>query len=291
MSSIAQSSPSGTTDTPKGAAVARIEPNIDVRVASQTETAAVLSMIERLAKDPSVDIDRVERMMTLHREMRAERAREAYNIAMAAVQARLPQVKRDAANKETHSRYARLETIAAAVDPIIAEAGLSLSYGTEPSALPNHYRVVCTVSLGAHERRFELDTPADGAGFKGTANKTAVQAMGSTLSYARRYLKLMIFDIALTNEDNDGNGVRDMVPDHRIEQRPEPRQEPRQQRRADDVLNGQELAHLRAVLDEAGWSEATYLKQIKVERLEDIYANKLNDAVAFAQRQGGSRGR
>ncbi len=34
----------------------------------------------------------------------------------------------------------------------------------------------------------------------------AVQAIGSTYSYAQRYLVKMIFNLVLANEDNDGNG-------------------------------------------------------------------------------------
>ena len=50
-----------------------------------------------------------------------------------------------------------------------------------------------------------FDLALDGVGLKGNPNKTAVQASGSTISYGRRYLKLMVFDVVLTNEDNDGN--------------------------------------------------------------------------------------
>jgi hypothetical protein len=236
--------------------------------AVQSETAAILSMIERLARDPSVDIGRVERMMALHRETKLEKAREDYNIAMAAVQAELPQIKRDARNDHTKSQYARLETISAAVDPIITKHGLSLSYGTEPSDLPNHYRVVCTVARGAHERRFTLDTPADGVGSGGKATKTAVQAMGSALSYARRYLKLMIFDIALTNEDNDGNRMDDDRP-----QRREPERQPEPIRHDRPVITQAQADDLRDLLREKKAPERDFLAWLKLARIDDIPAD------------------
>lgn len=266
-------------ETAKRAEVSVIEqPDVPAAVA-QSETAAILSMIERLARDSTVDIGRVERMMTLHREIRLEKAREDYNRAMAAVQAKLPQIKRDAANKETKSRYARLETIAAAVDPIIAEAGLSLSYGTEPSALPNHYKVVCTVSLGSHERRFELDTPADGTGMRGGPTKTAIQAMGSALTYARRYLKLMIFDISLTNEDNDGNRVEEDRPAQREEtRREEPKAEIVQHSRP--VITERQALDLRDLLREKRASERDFLAWLKLGHIEDIPADVYAECVS-----------
>lgn len=240
--------------------------------AVQSETAAILSMIERLARDPSVDIGRVERMMALHRETKLEKAREDYNIAMAAVQAELPQIKRDAKNDHTRSQYARLETIAAAVDPIITKHGLSLSYGTEDSPLQGHYRVVCTVARGAHERQFHLDTPADGVGSGGKANKTAVQAMGSALSYARRYLKLMIFDIALTNEDNDGNRMEDDRPQRREPERAPDRQ-PEPVKHGRPVITQAQADDLRDLLREKRAPERDFLAWLKLPRIDDIPAD------------------
>lgn len=273
------------SETAKSAAVARIERPEDMLPAVQSETAAVLSMIERLAKDPTVDIDRVERMMVLHREMRMEKAREEFNRAMAGVQTRLPQVKRDATNKHTRSQYARLETIAAAVDPIIAEAGLSLSYGTEKSDLPNHYKVVCTVCLGAFERRYELDTPSDGTGSGGNATKTAVQAMGSALSYARRYLKLMIFDIALTNEDNDGNRVEG---DHHQSDRQSESEvkQPQVKQKDVDRITPDKAQKLRNLLRDIGKTDAAFCQAAGIKDIDRIWAIDFDDCMTFAGQMG-----
>jgi hypothetical protein len=252
--------------------------------AVQSETAAILSMIERLARDPSVDIGRVERMMALHRETKLEKAREDYNVAMAAVQAELPQIKRDAKNDHTRSQYARLETIAAAVDPIITKHGLSLSYGTEDSPLAGHYRVVCTVARGAHERQFHLDTPADGVGSGGKANKTAVQAMGSALSYARRYLKLMIFDIALTNEDNDGNRMDDDRPLRR-----EPERQPEAPKQDRPVITPQQAQELRDAIHDIGETEASFCRHTKIKSVDTILAVDFQAAKDFISKAGRSK--
>ena len=56
-----------------------------------------------------------------------------------------------------------------------------------------------------HTKRYHVDLPIDSTGIKGSVNKTGVHANGSTYSYARRYLTMMIFNVVLTNEDNDGN--------------------------------------------------------------------------------------
>jgi hypothetical protein len=55
-----------------------------------------------------------------------------------------------------------------------------------------------------HSRRYQCDLGIDDKGMKGGSTKTMVQGEGSTMSYGRRYLTLMIFNVALTKEDNDG---------------------------------------------------------------------------------------
>jgi len=55
-----------------------------------------------------------------------------------------------------------------------------------------------------HTRKYWVDLPLDQAGIKGTVNKTPMHATGSTFSYGRRYLVVMIFNISVIGEDDDG---------------------------------------------------------------------------------------
>ena len=49
--------------------------------------------------------------------------------------------------------------------------------------------------------------PADGKGAQGRDVMTRTHATGSAVSYGRRYLLLMIFNIAVGGEDDDGNAA------------------------------------------------------------------------------------
>jgi hypothetical protein len=78
-----------------------------------------------------------------------------------------------------------------------------MSFGTADSAIKGHYRVTCEVThCDGHSKHYHVDMPSETAGFKGTANKTATHAFSSAMSYGRRYLTLLIFNIA--TEDDDG---------------------------------------------------------------------------------------
>jgi hypothetical protein len=185
-------------------AVTRVEPEVP----AISETAAIVQMIERAAMNPAVDIDKMERLLEMQERVMSRRAEAAFNEAMTAAQAEAPQVTRDAENSHTKSLYARLETINAAIVPIITKNGFSLSFGTADSPLPNHYRVVCTCAhRDGHSRIYHADLPADTAGSQGKANKTPIQGFGSTMSYGRRYLTLMIFNVSLKMEDDDGEAA------------------------------------------------------------------------------------
>jgi hypothetical protein len=184
--------------------VQKMEP-VENHPVPTNETAAILQVIERAATNPDVDIDKMERLFSMHERMKQREAERAFADAMAAAQAEMPVVVRNLRNNQTNSRYADIAAIAKAVNPIITKHGFSLSFGTDASRLDDHYCITCTVSHeGGHSKHYQADIPADGTGMKGNANKTATHAFGSTMSYGRRYLTLLIFNIA-TGDDDDGN--------------------------------------------------------------------------------------
>lgn len=171
------------------------------------ETAALISMIERAARDPNVDIGKMERLFEMHERIEARRAEQAFNAAMAAAQAELEPVARGRKNEHTKSKYAELEAIYAMAKPIITKHGFGPTFGPAKADTPNHIKIVCDLAhAGGFSKRYEGEFPLDGAGLKGTSNKTDIQATGSSFTYARRYMTLLIFDIA-TKDDRDGNAT------------------------------------------------------------------------------------
>lgn len=168
-----------------------------------SESAAIFSIIAKLASEQTVDLERMERLIAMRDKEMERLARERYNNALASAQAEMPQVIADAQNSHTHSRYATYEAVSKAMQPVLQKYGFSLSFGEGKSELPDCLKIVCTVSLGAYEKHYEAHIPFDNGGMKGNANKNATQAFGSTITYGRRYLKTMIFDVAVKDQDDD----------------------------------------------------------------------------------------
>jgi len=168
---------------------------------------ALLEVISRAAKDSSVDVEKMERLMAMHERVLAKQAESAFNVAMEEAQREMPIVKNDSQNSQTNSRYAKLKTLARLAVPIFTKHGFSLSFGTADCPTPDCVRVTCKVShhLGHSEHR-QCDVPLDILGAKGNPNKTRTHGFGSSLSYGRRYLTLLIFNIA-TSDDDDGQAA------------------------------------------------------------------------------------
>lgn len=249
------------------ALVEHTEPEI-IEHEPQSESAAVLSIIDRATRDPSVDIDKLERLLEMRERITARESEMAFVAAMKAAQADMPQVVRDAKNTHTRSRYAKLETISEAITPIYTKHGFSLTFGTEDCPKDNHYRVVCDcMHEGGHVKRYHADIPADGVGAKGNQNKTATHAFGSTMSYARRYLKLLVFDIALKDEDDDGNAVDNTL------------------------ITEEQRGDLLAAVEAAQADIVAFCRYFKIDAVPDLPARQFDDAMTMlrAKRSGKAR--
>jgi hypothetical protein len=170
-------------------------------------TLAFLQMIERAARDPSIDIDKLDRLLLMRERENARVAEQAFNIALADAQTEMQPVNTDSDNPQTRSRYASYAALDRAVRPIYAGHGFALSFNTADAPGPEQARIVCDVShVGGHTRRYHIDMPVDGKGAKGGDVMTKTHAMGSGISYGMRYLLRMIFNLAI-DQDDDGNAA------------------------------------------------------------------------------------
>lgn len=212
-----------------------------------TESATIFSIIAKSASDPTIDLERMERLIAMRDKEMERLARERFNNALAAAQAEMPQVVADAQNNHTRSRYATYEAVSKAMQPVLQKYGFSLSFGEGKSELPDCLKIVCTVSLGAYEKHYEAHVPFDNGGMKGNANKNATQAFGSTITYGRRYLKTMIFDVAVKDQDDDAQSVSNNT-----------------------VITDDQFAELNGLLDDNGIDKAKFCAYMGVDAIADI---------------------
>ena len=172
------------------------------------EPEGLALVIERLASNPSVDVDKLERIIALQERILAHESKAAFDAAMSEVQSEMRRVSADASNPQTHSRYASYAALDRELRPIYTKHGFSLSFDTAEGAPAEWVRVVCEVAHRCgFSRPYHVDMPADGKGAKGGDVMTKTHATGSALSYAMRYLLKMIFNVAVGEDDDDGNAA------------------------------------------------------------------------------------
>lgn len=231
---------------------------------AHSEATALISMIERVALNPAVDIDKMKQLLDMQKEAAKERARIAFNVAMKNAQSEMPQVVRRAKNQQTNSRYAKLEAICSAITPIYTGHGFSLTFGTDVSPIAGCYRVLadCSHEEG-HVKPYHADIPIDGTGMKGNANKTPTHAFGSTISYGRRYLTTLIFNVA-TTDDDDGNAAGKALPL--------------------EFITEEQTIELRELFEATGVDQAKFLAHFKIESLSEILVSEFEPAKKSVQK-------
>lgn len=214
------------------------------------------------------DVEKLRELLALKREHDADVARRAFHEAFAAAQAEIPTVVRNRENKHTRSTYADLAAIEQAVMPVVARRGLSVRFYPVKSDVQGHYGVDCVVShqMG-HSETYHADVPADGAGMQGSANKTATHAFGSTMTYGRRYLLCMIFNIA-TGDDDDGNGAGNPQPN----------------------ITEAQFIELQGLIEKAGIDEKVVLDAEKIAALHFLPANRYGVVKAKLEKTIQGRG-
>jgi hypothetical protein len=164
-------------------------------------------MIERAARDPSIDVDKLDRLLQMRERENARVAEQAFNAALAEAQTAMHPVAADSDNPQTRSRYASYAALDRAVRPIYTRHGFGLTFNTDVAPAPEQVRILCDVThTGGHTRHYHIDMPVDGKGARGGDVMTKTHAVGSGVTYGRRYLLGMIFNLAVC-QDDDGNAA------------------------------------------------------------------------------------
>lgn len=194
---------------------------IDIETAPQGQNfpapaaaSDLMGMIAQVVAHPQANIDALERLIALKERMDARTAEEAFNAAMTDAQQAMRPIAADADNPQTRSRYASYAQLDRALRPIYTKHGFGLSYDTTESTLADHVRVLAYVTHRAgHARTYKVDMPNDGKGAKGGDVMTKTHAQGAAMSYGMRYLLKMIFNVAVGEDDRDGNDVDQRRPE------------------------------------------------------------------------------
>jgi ERF superfamily len=240
------------------------------------DATAIFSLIERAARDPSVDIEKFKALFALRREAEADRARIEFAQAFAALLPELPIVDRKGRivvySKTDREKpggptpedrpiqstpYAQFDDILEAIRGPLSAHGFGVRF--EPTVREDG-RLVVTCFL-EHNRGHWKKADSPPLKHDTTGSKNDVQAVGSAMSYGMRYALrgvLPIVSHAPQDKDDDGKAAGD-----------EPLVEPDQ------------VADIEARLTATGTALKGFLEWAELERLEDMRVPTYKRAVEY----------
>jgi hypothetical protein len=232
----------------------------------QSEGAAVLGMIERVARDPGVNMDKMMQLMGWRKEIVAEQKRAAFDEAMAAAKAEIPVISKNrevdftSSKGRTHYKYEDLAEIARVVSPILAKHGLSYRYRVT-SNLNEPVSVTCIVSHRAGH--FEEVTLLGGRDESG--NKNSIQAVASTLTYLQRMTLKAALGLA-ASDDDDGKSAE-----------------------SDGTISLDQVEHLLALADEVEADKEAFCRYFKVDGIAQLKVKDFDRAIAALNRKRSAK--
>jgi hypothetical protein len=241
-----------------------VSDEMPARQVATTETAAIVQMIERAASNPAVDIDKMERLLEMQERVFARNAKGEYNAAFALMQQDLPTIaERGVGDKSM--KYALWEDVNEAIRPVLAKHGFGLSFKT--GRTPD--RITVTAILmhrGGHAEETTLELPIDTSG-----SKNAVQAVGSSTSYGKRYTAQALLNLVSRDGiERDDDGQRSGGP---------------------VTITDEQATEIRGLVTKSGSDIQKFLAAFRSESIPDMLAKDYGQAVNMLNAKINARAR
>jgi len=170
-------------------------------VAPQNMAGSMMQVISNAAANPAVDVVKMEKLLDMQERIINKESEMKFNTAVAEMQNSLPTISKNGqivVNNVIRSTYATFDDILTTVKPVMKEYGLAMTFKIDTSADAIKVTGILMHREG-HREETTMTLPLDNSG-----SKNSVQAMGSSISYGKRYIVCAMLNLA-TGDDNDGN--------------------------------------------------------------------------------------
>lgn len=177
------------------------------------EKPSMLQTVMAAAMNPDLDPERLERFLSMARELENDKNKQEFHAAFAAAQSQISAIRIMKNGEIVYPgknggpasviKFIKHDDISRAIKPILAEHGLTATYSSE--MLPNAPKVVTVMTVIHHNgysrewRSIPMPLVDSGGG------KNDVQGAGSISTYGRRFVTVAAFDIVAEDADDDGN--------------------------------------------------------------------------------------
>ncbi|WP_273719160.1 MULTISPECIES: ERF family protein [Bartonella] len=164
----------------------------------EVKSTAMELILER-ALENDVDLDRLKSLLELREKEIERQERQNFVRDLSAIQMEYKDIEQNALNTHTKSLYTTLDKYIDAIKEPLSKYHFAL-FSRIKEQSSNSITVEMTLK---HISGNEISTQGTFP-FDTTGSKNNVQAVGSTISYARRYLLGMLLNVARKEDDTDG---------------------------------------------------------------------------------------
>lgn len=172
-------------------------------VQGEPDPPSLLNFIALAVHDPQIDVTKLQALLDMQKQVVADEAKRVFQVALHSAQREMPRVSKLGTidTGKGIMKFARWQDVDTVLRPVMERHGFALSFTSAPREGGGAMVKATLQHLLGHEMTAEMSLPLDtGPG------RNNLQALGSTLSYGKRYLAEMLFNIVRADEDNDGAG-------------------------------------------------------------------------------------
>ncbi len=217
--------------------------------AAPDSSGALVSMIERLAVDPRVDVDKLDRLLQMQERVMDRNARAAFDAAVSIAKGEIGPIHKNktvdftSQKGRTNYRHEDFAEVARTVDPVLKRHGLSYRFRAAQSG--PKLSVTCVLS---HRDGFSEETTLE-AENDNSGNKNSIQAVGSSATYLQRYTLKLALGLAASADDDakSASGPQEIGP-----------------------IDADQIAHLEQLIQDTGSDRGQFLKACKVDAIENL---------------------
>lgn len=223
----------------------------------------MVTMIERVLRDDSVSVERLERLLEMQRSREKDFAEQAFHEALARAKANFSTIRQNrevdftSAKGRTNYRHEDLDEIERAVKGPLAAEGITYTWKTEQQQ-GGAVRVTCILRKGVHKEENSLE-----AGKDDSAGKNHIQAIGSAVTFLQRYTLKASLGLAVSHDDDGKSAGQGDT----------------------GTITEDQFRALTTLMEQAGGDERKFLGFFKIEHLGDLPLARFGEADAMLRQK------
>jgi len=168
------------------------------------ETVSPMDIVRMALTDPAITPEKARDAFALFKDMQAYDAKRQFIAAVNRAKRHMPAVHKNGTvtlGGKGSFPFSKYEDVQLVIEPILAAEGLSQSFiGEKTENDKVAIRMVVSHDAGWEDRSSCMELPPDNG-----PGRNALQAIGSSRSYCKRYLTVDYWDIRQMGMDDDAN--------------------------------------------------------------------------------------